>query len=260
MSGFLFGDIVFGPVHSRRFGSSLGINLLPLARKVCTFNCVYCECGLTHADPSTSAVSFYDAETISQAIVEKFSALARAKLIPDSITFAGNGEPTLHPQFPRITDIVIDLRNRWLPGSKITVLSNATLIHRESVRDALMKVDNNVLKLDAGTEEMLKRINRPLVPLSLPQLIGDLMKFEGRLIIQTLFLKGKIADVDVDNTSESEISAWLDILLNVRPKKVMIYPIDRATAENGIERIRPDILNRIARKVETAGIKAEVYY
>ncbi len=260
MPGFLFHDIVFGPVRSRRFGISLGINLLPLDKKNCSFNCIYCECGLTPELTGEEAGSFIPRGIIREAMEVKFAELQARGVIPDNITFAGNGEPTLHPGFPEIIEDTMVLRNTYFPQSKITVLSNATTLRDASVYEALAKVDNNVLKLDAGTDKYMQMINDPCRKISLYQIVEDLKKFKGNLIIQSLFLRGTVNGKYFDTSSDDNVNAWLELLKEIAPRLVMIYPVDRATPLAGLEKLPRDELDRIAKKVNELGIKTDVYY
>ncbi len=258
MSGILFDDIVFGPLKSRRFGISLGINLLPANLKVCSFNCIYCECGLTKPNPAVKS-KLFKPEQIRFSLEERFKALQKEHIYPDSLTFAGNGEPTLHPQFATIVDDVVKLRDTYFPRARVTVLSNATLLHKASVREALYKIDGNVLKLDAGTQATFNQINRPSKAIILEDIVSRLCDFDGHVIIQTMFLRGILNGNAVDNTTEAEISAWLGHLGRIRPQLVMIYPIDRRTPVENLEKITPEELETIATRVKQIGINAEVY-
>jgi len=260
MAGFLFHNIVFGPVRSRRFGVSLGVNLLPLNTKMCSFNCIYCECGFTpeHAKPDTGG--FFPRGLINLRMENRFGELQQQGILPDNITFAGNGEPTLHPDFPEIIDDTLELRKRFFPASKITVLSNATTLHNQAVEKALLKIDNNVLKLDAGTHEYLQLINNPLWRTSLQEIIKNLKGFKGNLIIQSLFLRGNVNGRYFDSTSDDNLEAWLKCLEEINPRMVMVYSVDRATPLAGIEKLSPAVLDRIANRVNALGIKTEVYY
>ncbi len=252
----LFDDIVFGPVHSRRFGTSLGINLLPVDYKFCTFNCIYCECGWTYKDKVKKG-DLPRFEAIKQAMKESFSGLAKS---PDNITFAGNGEPTVHPDFAEIIEETIRLRNEFLPEAKITVLSNASQLHKQKIFNALKKADNNVLKLDAGSEEMFRLINNPAGGLTLKKVISHLKKFtREELTIQTLFLRGFIDGKKVDNTSGEEIDLWLSHVKEINPQKVMIYSIDREPPAKHLEKIGFEKLKAISGKIERAGISTEIY-
>ncbi|MGE5384178.1 MAG: radical SAM protein [Omnitrophica WOR_2 bacterium] len=258
MACFLFNEIVFGPVSSRRFGVSLGINLLPDSIKYCTFNCVYCECGLTDHEQDKKA-KLYSTNEVLAALEERFSELHHKNLLPDNITFAGNGEPTIHPGFAEIIDRTIQLRDTYFPQAKITVLSNATKLNKDNVREALKKIDNNVLKLDAGSEQMFSAINRPLTKITLQQVVDDLKKFDGKVVIQTLFIKGDVNGTHIDNTTEEEIELWLNHLVEINPMLVMLYSISRETPEHGLLKVKKEELDFIAQKVREAGLQAEVY-
>lgn len=253
----LFEDIVFGPVNSRRFGHSLGINLLPLSNKVCNFNCVYCECGYTNL--KSQSIRYFPYEVICAKINAAFQDLAIKAVPIDCITFAGNGEPTMHPNFNDIIDKVIEYRDIFLPGKPIVVLSNAALAGNPKVFNALQKADLRVLKLDAGSESMFKKIDQPLSGKSLEWHISKLKTFKGRLIIQTIFLKGKIQGENFDNTEEQELELWLKALQEIKPESVMIYTLDRPAPEPGLEKVQPAILDMICKRVETEGIPCKVY-
>jgi len=259
MPGILFDEIVFGPVKSRRFGVSLGINLLPLHGKLCSFNCVYCECGLNEESKKQKPVLFKAAE-INASLQSRFEALKTGGLNPDNITFAGNGEPTLHPEFETIVENTIRLRNEFFPKAKITVLSNATRLDRENVKRALLRIDNNVLKLDAGTNETFLAINRPTNPVTLEKIVEGLKKFEGHLVIQTMLIRGEVDGKQVDNTTEAELVLWLKHILEINPKLVMLYPIDRQTPYRTLEKVPESEFVALAARIEEMGIKAEVFY
>jgi wyosine [tRNA(Phe)-imidazoG37] synthetase (radical SAM superfamily) len=255
---FLFHDVIFGPVRSRRLGLSLGINLLPLHRKYCSFNCIYCECGWTPPYskeltelPTREEVAFY--------LEQKLKELVEEDYLPDAITYAGNGEPTLHPQFGGIVDDTIRLRDLYSPQSGVAVLSNASRIHDPSVFNALLKLDNNILKLDSGTEETFRILNNPLKPIDFSKLISDLEKFKGRLTVQTMFLRGMLDGRKVDNTTETEVGLWIEHLRRIRPEAVMIYPVARATPAREIEKIGRKELELIASRVRKEGLEVKVY-
>ena len=259
MSGILFDDIVFGPLKSRRFGISLGINLLPAKAKICSFNCIYCECGLTGEETQEKA-RLFTPEEIRYSLEQRFKALQNENIYPDSLTFAGNGEPTLHPKFGAIVVEVAGLRNTYFPKAKITVLSNSTMLYKQSVYDALLRVDNNVLKLDAGTQATFDQINRPVKKIMLSNIIDRLSSFNGNVIIQTLFLRGMLDGHPVDNTTKTEVDAWLGHLKRIQPKMVMLYPIDRRTPVESLEKITLEELDAIADQVRGIGLNAEVYF
>lgn len=255
MGTALYDNIIFGPVRSRRLGLSLGVNLLPLSSKFCTFNCIYCECGWT---PDRQQPAFNRREDVVRMLREKLSHMVASGAPPDVITFAGNGEPTTHPQFEEIIDDVIAVRDAVSPASKISVLSNATMIGRDSVRRALMKVDNNILKLDSAFDSTAGLIDMPLGSYSVAR-EAELMKlFEGNLIVQTMFLRGKYNGQTVDNATEEEVSAWLELIKEIGPRQVMIYTIDRETPAPDLVKVPVEELERIAARVEAFGIPCSV--
>jgi len=255
----LFHDIVFGPVKSRRLGVSLGINLLPAEAKYCTFNCIYCECGWTH-EKIQGENKLPERELVAERLEEKLRSMKETGMRPDAITFAGNGEPTIHPQFPEVLEDAIRLRDQYFPEALVSVLTNASTLDKPAIFQALKKTGNSILKLDAGTEKMFRLINGPRTGITLKSIIEKLKEFDGELIIQTLFLRGEIEGKKVDNTAEPEISRWLEHIRDIRPKYVMIYPVDRETALASIEKVSFRELGMIADRVEKLGIKAQVYY
>jgi wyosine [tRNA(Phe)-imidazoG37] synthetase (radical SAM superfamily) len=258
MAGFLFNDVVFGPVRSRRLGLSLGINLLPMHSKYCSFNCIYCECGWTPA--SVSLPELPPRETVKQYLEQRLVELAGEDYLPHSITFAGNGEPTLHPDFAGIVDDTIILRDRYAPRARIAILSNASMLHLPGVFGALLKVDENIQKLDAGFEKMFLLINNPVLPVSYSALLENLRRFEGKVTIQSMFIRGQFKNQVVDNTLPGEVDGWVEQLREIRPGKVMIYPIARATPVHSLEKIPTFELDKIAEKVRNLGIETRVYH
>lgn len=255
MSTIIFPAPIYGPVHSRRLGLSLGINLLPDDGKICTFDCLYCECGfngdrrtLTH-HPSRASVA--------EALERQLIAMHEAGEHPDVLTFAGNGEPTSHPHFPEIIDDTIALRDHWCPEAKISVLSNATFIGRPRIREALLKVDNNILKLDTVDNDYIRRVDRPTQPsYDVNKIIGYMKLFEGRLIVQTMFMKGD----GTDNTGDKYVLPWLEALKDIKPESVMIYTIDRETPDKNLLKATPEELDRIRDMVIAAGIPCTASY
>ena len=259
MSTILFDEIVFGPVHSRRLGVSLGMNLLPVDGKVCSFDCIYCECGYNVDHRAHKGLP--TREEVYEALEKRLAAMHEKGERLDVITFAGNGEPTLHPQFAAIIDDTMALRNIYYPDAKVSVLSNATRIDRPDVFDALNKVDNNILKLDSCFDETVRLIDVPAsASLSVEKLIEGLCRFKGNLIVQTLFLQGEHNGKIIDNTTEKELLPWLEALRRIAPQEVMIYTIDRETPEKALRKAAPEKLDEIARRVEAMGIKAQVSY
>ena len=258
MATFLFDDIIFGPVKSRRLGVSLGINLLPTKRKICNFNCIYCECGWTH-DIEKAISHLPSRDQVYKALELKLLEMTVTRKAPDVITYAGNGEPTLHPDFTGIIDDSISLRNKYFPKSKIAVLSNSTTIKNPLIKAALLKVDMNILKLDSAFESTLKIFNQPRIPVKIEELIENLVSFNGKVIIQTLFLRGLYNNIVIDNTTQQEIDAWLKAIERIRPSEVMIYTISRDTPEGSqLKKVPVRELRRIAELVESLGIKTQV--
>lgn len=254
----LFDNIVFGPVNSRRFGKSLGINLLPLDNKVCNFNCIYCECGWT--DLNKEKIIYLPTEVIIKSITEQFKNLSCIEHKIDSITFAGNGEPTMHPEFLQIIQFVIKLRDTYLPNVKIVVLSNGALMGNKKVMEALLLVDLPVLKLDAGSDNLFRKINLPLANRDINWYCEKLQSFNGKVTIQTIFFKGIYEKTYIDNTTLEEVNLWIKLLKKINPKEVMIYTIDRSTPAKNLEKISLERLNEICAMVNNEGIKATVYY
>lgn len=258
MPTFLFNKIIFGPVKSRRLGVSLGINLLPGSSKVCNFNCIYCECGWT-LDSREEKSTLPERAEVYEALELTLSEMKERNQHPDVITFAGNGEPTLHPDFPGIIDDCIVLRNKYFPEARIAVLSNSTTITKPHIKEALLKIDQNILKLDSGFDLTLKIHNQPRVNVRVAELIDNLKKFNGQLIIQTLFLRGTFNGKKIDNTTPEEIEAWLTALEMIKPSEVMIYTISRDTPEGGeLGKVPLPELKRIASMVNKLGIKTSV--
>lgn len=251
----LFEGIVFGPIQSRRLGVSLGVNLLPPNSKICSFDCLYCECGFNFS----SSEKYLTCDQIASAIGQRLQLMKDNHEKLDVITFAGNGEPTLHPEFEKVIDATIELRNRYFPQVRISVLSNATRLSDESVFRALNKVDNNILKLDSAIDTTLKIINQPLDKcFSVEKLVQRMSCFNGNFIMQTLFLKGMYNDVFFDNTTEEEIAAWLNVLKILKPKQVMVYSLDRKTPIEQLQRPTKETLRAIAQRVELLGISVSV--
>jgi wyosine [tRNA(Phe)-imidazoG37] synthetase (radical SAM superfamily) len=256
MSTFLFDSIIFGPVWSRRLGESLGINLLPANRKVCNYNCIYCECGLT---PNENPLcGFPTRQQVKELLTDRLFEMKKRGDYLNSITFAGNGEPTLHPEFLKIMDDTLEVRDTVFPEAKITVLSNATMAGDTGIFNALFKADMNILKLDSAIETTLKHINCPKGNFRLAELMNSLKLFKGKLIIQTLFFRGNYQGITVDNSTQAEISAWLKALAELQPECVMIYSIARDTAVSGLERVGMEELSSIAGQVEELGLIVQV--
>lgn len=253
----LFPTIIYGPIHSRRLGISLGVNLMPVARKICTFDCVYCECGFNLHDRRHGALP--TAEQVASELEQQLCDLRKKKVTLDVITFSGNGEPTLHHEFERIMADTVRLRDKYCPSAKISVLSNSTQLYREDVRRGLMMADNRILKLDSAINTTMKLIDRPVDHhLTVEKIVEYLKLFNGDFTLQTCFLSGQVPAedgmmVDIDNTTDTEVEAWLKILPAVNPKEIMIYVIDRETPVRSLNKISPDIMHRIASQAEQTG-------
>jgi wyosine [tRNA(Phe)-imidazoG37] synthetase (radical SAM superfamily) len=251
-----FDKIIYGPVHSRRLGISLGVNLLPADAKICSFNCIYCECGFNTAMNREKNPS---REGVKQSLAEKLCEMQAASQKLDVITFAGNGEPTLHPDFEGIIDDCIALRNRYFPDAKVSVLSNATRIDKANVFSALNKVDNNILKFDSATDQSVKLIDQPVNEhFSVENQIKNLKKFNGQLIIQTMFLRGNADGQNIDNTGDAEVEKWLQAMKEISPRQIMIYSLDRETPVKNLQKITAAELNIIAEKAKKLGLKVVV--
>ncbi|MDR0815650.1 MAG: radical SAM protein [Bacteroidales bacterium] len=251
----LFNRIVFGPIHSRRLGVSLGINLLPLDNKYCNFNCIYCECGWT---AHNIAYLMPSRENVRETLEMKLSEMQKADTQPDSITFAGNGEPTIHPDFAGVISDTILLRNRTFPASKISVLSNATMLHRSEVVEALKKVDMPILKLDSAIDATRAKINLPSVGMPVGKLIAQLKAFNGQAVIQTMFLQGTYKGEPIDNTTAAELDAWEQAICEIKPRQVQIYTIDRDTPADSLRKVTEPILRTIATRIEQHGIPVQI--
>ncbi len=257
MATFLFDEVVFGPVISRRLGISLGINLLPIKTKLCNFNCIYCECGW-NPEKFEGKDSLPTRQEVFARLENVLGKMKNEGKELDMITFAGNGEPTIHHNFAGIIDDTILLRNRFYPEVKISVLSNATMLHKPQIVEALKKVDQNILKLDSGFAETIAKNNLPAKRVDVEKLIEQFGKFEGKLIIQTMFVSGEYNNQKIDNTTEKEIDAWTLAIAKIRPEMVMIYTIARDTPTAGLQKICREKLQKIAAQVEKIGIATQV--
>ena len=259
MSTVIYPSPIFGPVHSRRLGLSLGINLMPGDGKVCTFDCIYCECGF-NADhrPKLKRPSH---EEVAVALERKLERMKAAGQTPDVLTFAGNGEPTAHPQFAGIIDDTLQLRDRYCPEARVSVLSNATQAMRPEVHKALERVDNNILKLDTVSQEYINKVNRPTYPTyNVQEIIETIRSFNGHAVVQTMFMRGTIDGQDVDNTGEEYVSTWLDAVKYIAPRQVMIYTIDRETPDHDLRKASPEQLDAIRDRVIAMGIPCSAAY
>lgn len=257
MSTVIYPSPVFGPVHSRRLGISLGVNLMPGDGKICTFDCIYCECGF-NADfrPKTRRPT---RDEVRDALARRLATMRDSGSVPDVITFAGNGEPTAHPDFAAIIDDTIALRDTYCPAAKVSVLSNSTFIAKPDVADALLRVDNNILKLDSAFDATVRRIDNPQNPqYTVRNTVDGMKRFTGQMILQTMFLRGECKGQRIDNTTEEEVAAWLQLVAEIRPRQVMVYSLDRDTPCPTLEKVSREELQRIAERVEALGIPCSV--
>ena len=253
----LFHDIIFGPVHSRRLGLSLGVNLLPTESKLCSFDCIYCECGWNAELPG--ARRFNTREDVRTQLATTLRRMVADGTPPDVITFAGNGEPTMHPEFEAVIGDTIALRDELCPSARVSVLSNATQLPRDGVRRALRGVDNNILKLDSAFDATARLINNPQSPgYSVRRVVDQMKGFDGHLTVQTMFLRGEFDRQRVDNTPEEEVAAWLRLIGEIRPRQVMVYSLARATPCRTLEKVPREELQAIATRGEALGIPCSV--
>ena len=258
MPTFLFDQTIFGPVNSRRLGISLGINLLPNDSKLCSFDCIYCECGWNPEKGTVKAILPTRVE-VKRMLREKLSEMKNSGELPDVITFAGNGEPTMHPDFAGIIDDTLFIRNELCPSARIAVLSNSTMLHKPKVVEALKKIEDNILKLDSGFAETIRILDQPVGRFNLQSVVKNIQQFEGQLIIQTMFIRGEFKGTAIDNTTETEVSAWIALLQQIRPRLVMIYTIARDTPANDLRKVPIDELEVIAARVKKeTGLEVQV--
>ena len=258
MATVIYPSPIFGPVHSRRLGVSLGINLLPADGKFCTFDCIYCECGFNGDHRPHQKLP--TREEVRDALEARLQDMKQNGPKPDVLTFAGNGEPTAHPQFAGIIEDTLCLRDFYFPEAKVSVLSNSTFIHKPEVFDALNKIDNNILKLDTIDATYIKMVDRPTGHYDVKQVIECMKVFKGNLIVQTLFMKGTFEGESVDNTTDDYVLPWLEVVKQIAPRQVMIYTIDRETPAPDLLKATHEELDRIGELVREAGIPCSVSY
>lgn len=245
-------ETVFGPIFSRRLGSSLGINLLPVNGKICTFDCIYCECGWNKDGRNDTRLP--KAEEVREALEAKLKQLVADGTPVDSITFSGDGESTINPDFPQIIDDTIKLRDQYYPKAKVSVLSNATQVHRPEVFAALRKVDNPIMKIDAPTNELVERINKPAPGYDVDRVVEALKQFNGDFVLQTMFLKSK----DFDSSSPEVLNGWMDIVRLLKPREVMAYTIDRPTPEEGLQKFTVEEMRAFLKPLIDEGFNLQI--
>ena len=247
-----FDEIVFGPIFSRRLGSSLGINILPTKGKLCNFDCIYCECGWNKDGKSDG--NFPRLAEVEAALKEKLSKASDEGIQIDSITFSGNGEPTMNPDFSQIVDSTLRLRDEYFPAAKVSVLSNAVLVTRKEIADALKKVDNPILKIDASSDELIAKINKPVGNYRLEKVVNALKEFDGNFILQTMFLRSP----DFDTTGGEALTAWMDIVRELRPREIMVYTIDRETPDKSLEKYKVEEMTAFVQPLLDEGFKIQI--
>ena len=258
MSTVIYPSPIFGPVHSRRLGVSLGVNLMPGDGKVCTFDCIYCECGFNKDFRPKQRRPTRD--EVRAALEDKLREMRDEGRLPDVITFAGNGEPTAHPDFGAIIGDTMALRDAYCPAAKVSVLSNSTFIGRQEVFDALLRVDNNILKLDTVDEDYIRLVNRPSCRYDVGSLVERMKQFGGQMIVQTMFMHGTFEGRRVDNVDDSYVLPWMEAVKAIRPRMVMIYTIDRETPDKELTKATHAELDRIAAMLRAEGLEVSVSY
>ena len=247
-----FDDIVFGPISSRRLGTSLGINILPSKGKLCNFDCIYCECGWNKDGLGDKRFPTY--AEVEAVMTERIEMLAAEGLKVDSITFSGNGEPTMNPDFGEIIDLTLRLRDRYYPEAKVSVLSNATLVGRESVFQALKKIDNPIMKIDASSDALVQKMNKPVGAYHLEEVIRNLEKFEGNFILQTMFLRSD----DFNAATPEALEGWMNIVRHLRPREIMVYTIDRQTPDRSLGKYTIEEMTAFVQPLLDEGFKIQI--
>ena len=245
-------EVVFGPIRSRRLGSSLGINLLPEKGEICNFDCVYCECGWNKDGRDDTKLP--TAADVRNALEAKLKQCKADQVPIDSITFSGDGEPTLNPDFPQIIDDTLRLRDQYYPASKVTVLSNSTRVHLPEVFNALRKVDNPTMKIDAPTNELVEKINHPVPGYDIHRVVEALKQFNGDFILQTMFLKSK----DFDSSSPEVLNGWMDIVRLLKPREIMVYTIARPTPEEGLQKFTVEEMHTLVKPLIDEGFAVQI--
>lgn len=248
MQTVLFTSTIFGPIHSRRLGTSLGVNLSPADGKVCSFDCLYCEAGFNLQGPGKMGLP--PRADVKRLLEQKLQQMVANGEQLDVITFSGNGEPTMHPEFAAVIDDTIELRNRYFPAVKVSVLSNSTRIDNPKVVGALLKVDNNILKLDSAITSTMQFIDRPLdKKFTAEKAIELLEQFGNQCIVQTMMLRGSYCGKEIDNTTEAEVAALIDAYKRIKPREVMLYSIDRKTPAEELQKVSREELDIIAQRI-----------
>ena len=252
----IYNDNIIGPIHSRRLGISLGVNLLPKDAKICSFDCIYCECGW---NKDHKGGHFPDADAVMEELEAKLKEEVAEGRNIDVITFAGNGEPTLHPRFAEVIDRTIELRNQYVPQAKVSVLSNATRMTDPKVHAALLKVDNNILKIDGAFDRTIHLIDQPTDKnYSVRQVVNGMKSFQGQLIVQTMFVRGMHDGKVVDNTTPEEVNAWCDLMREIKPHQIMVYSLDRPTPEPNLVKVSKEEMAHFVAPLVAEGFNVSI--
>lgn len=256
MSTILFNEIIFGPVHSRRLGTSLGVNLLPRFGKWCSFDCLYCECGFNKDGKEDNKLPTFEEVKVALETTLKDYTKNTGKI--DTITFSGNGEPTMHPDFAQIIDFTLEMRAKYCPGAKVSVLSNASQIHKPAVAAALLKTDNPILKIDSAIEETIRTIDRPQFTYSLKTLKENLEPFRNKFVLQTMFLRGEFEGKAIDNTTELEVTEWRKLVTDIEPREIMVYTVDRETPAANLQKVSVEEMEKITAPLKDLGFRISI--
>ncbi len=257
MSTIIYPAPIFGPVTSRRLGRSLGVNLLPPDGKLCSFDCVYCECGLNAE--RRPKLDMTPRHIVAAELSRRLALMKEAGELLDAITFSGNGEPTSHPDFGRIVEDVIAIRNQFYPNARVCLLTNSTHLPRKEVFEAVQKIDRLCLKLDTVDPDYIRLVDRPQTRYDVTEMVERMKLLSGRCIIQTMFMKGTVNGVSVDNTGDEYVLPWLEAVREIAPAAVDIYTISRETPLKTLQKASAKELERIVQLVRNAGIDAHAY-
>lgn len=252
----IYNDNIIGPIHSRRLGISLGVNLLPKDAKICSFDCIYCECGW---NKDHKGGHFPDAHAVMEELEAKLKEEVAEGRNIDVITFAGNGEPTLHPRFAEVIDRTIALRDQYYPQARVSVLSNATRMTDPMVHAALLKVDNNILKIDGAFDQTIHLIDQPTDKnYSVRQVVDGMKSFQGQLIVQTMFVRGMHEGKVIDNTTPEEVNAWCDLMREIKPHQIMVYSLDRPTPEPNLVKVSKEEMAQFVAPLVAEGFNVSI--
>jgi wyosine [tRNA(Phe)-imidazoG37] synthetase (radical SAM superfamily) len=244
----LAAETIYGPVPSRRYGVTLGINLMPLGEKRCSLRCTYCQIG-PERDPKR-AVIFADLERLRREVT---LAVTTAQVPIDAWVLSGNGESTLHPQFAQVVELLRLLREQLAPKTPLVLLTAGTELVRPEVLQACRALDEVAVKLDAGTQALYERLDMPWQPTpvaTVPRAASQLQN----AIAQTLLVQGS-----VDNTTDAEVAAWLDLLDLMQPQRVDLYTLARPPIEKALRPATAAVMAQVAEKARQRGFVVRVF-